>query len=137
MKVRKEWMKIAACVALCAVLLAGNAMNTWAGNVTYCGNLEVETHLQSRAGYSRANYAVYITAPSDVVGIQINGGEIKKGNVTYLYGGVSEVRPGDFGKLTAKVTVYYADGHMYSSQVTTDLNHRCGGTHPLTDRCMP
>ena len=68
---------------------------------------------------------MYITAPSDVVGIQINGGEIKKGNVTYLYSEVSEV------------TVYYADGHMYSSQVTTDLNHRCGGTHPLTDRCMP
>ena len=69
MKVRKEWMKIAACVALCAVLLAGNAMNTWAGNVTYCGNLEVETHLQSRAGYSRANCRVYITAPSDYISV--------------------------------------------------------------------
>lgn len=158
MKTRKSRVKQALCAGLCAVLLAGNAMPAMAAdlcvgkaqqaagtydmspnNLTYSGPLTIETHLQARMGYTTAYYTVYIYAPSDVVGIQINDMAVLDANAVKLTGSVREVRPqtGDFGSITVKVTLYYANGSTYSSYETIDVSSWCPGNHVNPEHCTP
>ncbi len=158
MRTRKSRVKQALCAGLCAALLAGNAMpamaadlcvgkaqpaaetyNVMPSNVTQSGPLTIESHLQARMGYTTAYYTVYIYAPSDVVGIQINDMAVLDANAVKLTGSVREVRPqtGDFGSITVKVTLYYANGSTYSSYETINVNHWCVGTHANPEHCTP
>lgn len=107
-------------------------------NVTHSGPLTIESHLKARMGYPLAYYSVYLFAPAEVVGIQINDMDILAGNSVMLSGEVREITQGTgrFENITVKVTLYYADKDPYISYETIDVNHWCGTTH-FNERCTP
>lgn len=142
------------CVIACAMLVACTfAVNAFAAettpeqadlestmpvNISQSGPLTIEKHLKARLGYPEAYYTVYIYAPSDVVGIQINNMNILWENSVILTGTVTETERGTgiFEPISVRVTLYYDDGSTYESYETIDVNHRCG-THPNSPNCTP